>query len=317
MANDNCSRLGSEAPFHPAAATGRRLKLLLWGDSGAGKTTLALHFPGCVVIDLEGGTELYGGTFQFDVLTATTADEMMAAVDWLLNHPHRYRTLVIDPITVYWDALQAKWGRIFLQRNKGGKGHRGEFYELQPRDWITLKAEFKELVRKLIALDMNVIVTARQKAQYADSGFMRVIGETFDGEKSLPYLFDTILHLYRDKDGRFLAANMKDRSNKLPIGDFEVSYALLERCLGAGALDRASTPVAMVTAHQLDALRHFIAASGMYPEAVTERLRAYGADSLESLTEANAQTIIDKFTAAGFVPAQPTTETQEADHAES
>ena len=34
---------------------------------------------------------------------------------------------------------------------------------------------------------MNVIITARQKTQYADSGFMRAIGETFDGEKSLPY----------------------------------------------------------------------------------------------------------------------------------
>jgi hypothetical protein len=291
------------------------LKLFLWGDSGAGKTTLALHFPGCVVIDLEGGTELYGGAFTFDVLKATTADEVMAAVDWLLQHPHGYRTLVIDPITVYWDALQAKWGRIFLQRNKGGKGHHGEFYELQPRDWTTLKAEFKELVRKLIALDMNVIVTARQKAQYAGSGFMRVIGETFDGEKSLPYLFDTILHLTRDPDGRFMATNMKDRSNRLPSGKFELTYALLEQCLGADALDRAPTPVAMVTAQQLDGLRHFIAASGMYPEAVAERLRAYGADSLESLTEANAQLIIEKFEAAGFATAQLSTTTQEEDHA--
>lgn len=308
-------RPNNGSPFLMGARARRRLKLLLWGDSGAGKTTLALRFPGCVVIDLEGGTELYGDTFSFDVLKATTADEAMAAVDWLLTHPHEYRTLVIDPITVYWDALQAKWGRIFLQRNKGGKGHHGEFYELQPRDWVTLKAEFKELVRKLIALDMNVIVTARQKAQYADAGFMRKVGETFDGERTLPYLFDTILHLYRDKDGRFMAANMKDRSNKLPIGDFEVSYALLEQCLGADALDRAPTPVAMVTTQQLECLRHFIAASGMYPEAVVERLRTYGADSLEGLTEVNAQLIIDKFTAAGFAPAQLSATTQEDDHA--
>lgn len=310
-------RPNNGSPFLMGARAGRRLKLLLWGDSGAGKTTLALRFPGCVVIDLEGGTELYGGAFTFDVLKATTADETMAAVDWLLVNPHEYRTLIIDPITVYWDALQAKWDVIFLQRNKGGKGHHGEFYEKQPKDWVTLKAAFKEFIRKLIALDMNVIVTARQKAQYADSGFMRVVGETFDGEKSLPYLFDTILHLYRDDTGRFMAANMKDRSNRLPSGKFEVSYALLEQCLGADALDRAPTPVAMVTVQQLEGLRHFITASGMKPDAVIERLRAYGAGSLESLTEANAQLIIDKFTAAGFVPAQPSTTTEEADHAES
>jgi hypothetical protein len=307
----------SSCPFASAVAANRRLKLLLWGDSGAGKTTLALHFPGCVVIDLEGGTELYGGTFPFDVLKATTADEVMAAVDWLLTHPHEYRTLVIDPITVYWDALQAKWGRIFLQRNKGGKGHHGEFYELQPRDWTTLKAEFKELVRKLIALDMNVIVTARQKAQYADSGFMRVIGETFDGEKSLPYLFDTILHLARDADGRFMAENMKDRSNRLPNGKFVVSYELLEQCLGVDALARPAAPPAPATPDQLDLLRHLITASGIEASVVATRLQSYGASRLEELTEANAQLIIAKFTAAGYAPAQPTTEAQEADHAES
>ena len=175
------------SPFEPAPVTDRRLKALFWGDSGAGKTTLALRFPHPAVIDLEGGTVHYGGQFDFEVLKATTADEVMAAVDWLLTHEHPYRTLVIDPITIHWDALQAKWSQIFLQRNKGGKGHHGEYYELQPRDWVTMKAEFKLLVRKLLQLDMNVIVTARQKALYSDSGFMRVIGETFDGEKSLPY----------------------------------------------------------------------------------------------------------------------------------
>ena len=98
---------------------------------------------------------------------------------------------------------------------------------------MTIKAECKELIRKLIALDMNVIVTARQKALYADAGFMRAIGETFDGEKSLPYLFDSILRLYRDDNGRFMAENLKDRSDKLPRGQFEVSYDRLERAWAA------------------------------------------------------------------------------------
>lgn len=150
------------APFRKAESLDKRLKLFLWGDSGVGKTTLALQFPEPAVIDLEGGADLYGASFDFDVLRATTADEAMAAVEWLLTHAHSYRTLVVDPITVYWDALQRKWSDIFLRRNKGTKGHRYEFYDLQPRDWMAVKAEFKDFVRKLIALDMNVIVTARQ-----------------------------------------------------------------------------------------------------------------------------------------------------------
>lgn len=289
-------------PFQPAKATNRRLKLFLWGDSGAGKTTLALRFPHPAVIDLEGGTEHYGDTFSFEVLKATTADEVMAAVDWLRTNEHPYRTLVIDPITLYWDALQRKWSDIFLRRNKSSKGHRQEFYDLQPRDWMTLKAEFKELIRKLIELDMNVVITARQKTQYADAGFMRAIGETFDGEKSLPYLFDSILRLYRDDKGRFMAENMKDRSGKLPHGHFEVRYEEIERRLGVDTLQRQAEPLHMATAEQLDRIRHFVSASGMKEETVSERLRDYQATCLEELTAENAAKIIEK-----FEQAQPTT----------
>ncbi|MCP4662411.1 MAG: AAA family ATPase [bacterium] len=286
------------SPFVRASATGRRLKLFLWGDSGAGKTTTALQFPGPAVIDPEGGSEHYGGDFIFDVLKATTADEIASAVDWLLTHDHKYRTLVIDPITLYWDALQSKWSDIFLRRNKGSKGHRLEYYSFQARDWMTIKAEWKELIRKLLALDLNVIVTARQKALYADRGFMRQVGETFDGEKSLPYLFDTILHLYRDEAGRFMAENLKDRTNKLPQGRFEISYQLLADRIGEESLGRKAVPLELVTPSQLETLRHLITASGMKQETVKERLAAYGASRLEDLTTENADLIIMKLKAA-------------------
>lgn len=305
------------SPFQPAESTGRRLKLLLWGDSGSGKTTLSIQFPGVALIDLEGGADHYGDTFKFKVLKATTADEISQAVDWLLSHEHDFQTLVIDPITMYWDSLQAKWNEILLRRNKGSKGHRLEYYDMQPRDWQLIKAEHKELIRKLIQLDMNVIVTARQKTLYSDQGFMKPIGETFDGEKSLPFLFDSILRLYRDDKGRFMAENLKDRANKLPHGHFEVSFEKLERCLGSESLSRNAEPIRLASAEQLNTLRHFIAVSGMKQETVLERLTAYGADSLETLTQPNAQLIIEKFEAAGMPSAEPATSTEETDHAES
>lgn len=299
--------VGGGSPFQPATQTDRRLKLFLWGDSGVGKTTLALRFPSPVVIDLEDGCALYGGAFAFAVLKTSTADEVIAAVDWLLTHPHDYRTLVIDPITIFWEALQAKWNRIFLMRNRGGKGHRGDFYELQPRDWVTLKAEFKEFVRKLIALDLNVVVTARLKTQYSDSGFMRAVGESFDAEKSLPYLFDSILHLYRGEGGQFMAENIKDRTNRLPRGRFEVSYELIEQSLGSEALAREAKPVALATPEQIARIRHFIGVFGMKEEQVVARLAAYGASCVAALTTENAQLIIDKFTAAAAAKAAPNT----------
>ena len=141
-------------------------------------------------------------------------------------------------------------------------------------------------------------MAARQKVQYADTGFMRPVGETFDGEKSLPYVFDSILRLYRDENGRFMAVNLKDRSNKLPHGHFEVSYEVIERRLGRDALLREAVPVRSVTTSQLEQLHAAIAASGMGPEVLCRRLAAYDAERLEDLTEGNAQLILDKLAVA-------------------
>ena len=245
----------NSSPFQKAQLREKRLKALFWGDSGVGKTTLSLQFPHPVLIDLEGGADLYGDSFDFDVLRASTADQAMEAIDWLGTHQHPYRTLIIDPITVFWDSIQQKWSVIFLRRNKGSKGFKFEFYDLQPRDWQTIKSEFKDFVRKLIALDLNVIVTARQKVKYADSGFMQSVGETFDGGKSLPYLFDTIVRLYRDDQGRFMGECLKDRSNKLPRGEFECSYQVFEGAFGKDMLGREAQPLVLATDKQLQQIR--------------------------------------------------------------
>lgn len=300
------------SPFQKAGSLEKRPKIFLWGESGAGKTTLALRFPKPVVVDLEGGTDLYGEIFDFDVLRATTADEVMEAVQWLLTHRHPYRTFVLDPITVYWDALQKKWSDIFLRRNRGSKGYKFEFYDLQPRDWMTVKAEFKELIRKLIALDMNVIVTARQKVQYADGAFMKAIGETFDGEKSLPYHFDTIVRLHRDEKGRFLGECLKDRSNKLPTGEFDCSFARFEELFGKKALTRKARPVALATDEQKRQIRDHVARFEMSPEQVARRLSAYGAEGLDDLTEDSARVILTKFESALAQRGEPATSGKES-----
>ena len=302
-------------PFKRASSADKRLKAFLWGDSGVGKTTMSLQFPSPVVIDLEGGTDLYGGAFEFDVLRATDADEVNAAVDWLAANEHAYRTLIIDPITIFWDALQKKWSDIFLRRNKGSKGFKFEFYDLQPRDWMTIKAEFKEFVRKLIALDMNVIVTAREKTKYRDGGFMQAIGETFDGEKSLPYLFDVVLRLFVDEKGRHMAKALKDRSNKLPKQDFEINYGVFEGLFGKETLTREAKPTLRqevvadappqaqpaaehATDEQIKSIQGLLRQLGLTHTQVKKRLAAYGAQTLDDLSAESAKVIIEKLEAA-------------------
>ncbi len=292
------TKKGGENPFKKAEASDRRIKAFFWGDAGSGKTVLALQFPKPVMIDLEGGSVLYRASRKFEVMDATTADEVMEAVNFLLAGNHDYRTLIIDPITIYWQALQAKYSEIFLRRNKGSKGYRFEFYDFQPKDWLTIKAELKMLVRKLIALDMNVIVTAHQKTKYKEGEMMVSAGETFDAEKGLPFMFDVIVQLYVDEKGRHFGKTIKDRSEKLPKDPFPMEYALFERMFGAEALGRKAKAVEFATDEQKEQIRTFIQSSGMTSEQVSARLADYGATTVDDLTKAKAAEIIKKISAA-------------------
>jgi hypothetical protein len=280
-------------PFVKASKLKKRLKLLLWGDLGTGKTTLALQFPKPVVIDMDGSTDLYGDKFDFDVLRANDPDEVMKAIDWLLSNKHDYSTLVIDPITIYWESLQKKWSEIFLKRNKGGKGHRFEFYDLQVRDWMTIKAEFKELIRKLIALDMNIIVTAREKVKYKDGGFMVADGETFDGEKSLPYEFDTVVRCYKNSKGVFMGMKVKDRNEKLPES-FKLDYALFDDVFKDNNLARPAVTIEPISKDQTDWLTTHFKGAGCTVAQVKSRLMPYHAKTINDLTKDNAEILIGK-----------------------
>jgi hypothetical protein len=171
---------------------------------------------------------------------------------------------------------------------------------------MTLKAEFKELIRKLIALDMNVIVTARQKPQYADGAFMRVIGETFDGEKSLPYLFDTIVRLYRDEKGRFRGECLKDRSNKLPVGEFSCSIKMFEPLFGKVTLSHKAQVTGLITDDQKRQICELVACLGLSEQKVRDGLTAYDAENLDELTDKNARLIISKLEATAAIRSHTT-----------
>lgn len=227
-----------DCPFKQATVLPKRAKVLLWSEPGDGKTWTSLQFPDPALIDLEGGADLYGNRFRFDAFRCTTADEVMAAVTWLAAHEHGYKTVIIDSMSVYFDQLQKKWSEIFLLRNRGSKGYRFEYFDMGPREWQTVKAEHKELLRRLSGLPMNVVATARAKPLYADGSFMRVAGTTYDAEKGLGYAFDSVVQLYRDEKGRYMARCTKDRTGLLPPAPFPCTYEVFEKAFGMESLTR-------------------------------------------------------------------------------
>jgi hypothetical protein len=200
--------------FRPPRPPGKRYKIMFWGKSGSLKTKSALEFPRCAYLDNHGSAENYEADYPEHLFfpppgELATIDNTMAAVTTLLSDPGDRLTCVLDDATTAWEQIQAKWSKLFLTRLPKSKGHHAEFYTFQPSDWVHPKRENRALIRRLLALDMNVIVIARAKKEYAgasgDSDFMKVVGEIFAGEPNLVYEFDYVFKLDKTADGKYFA----------------------------------------------------------------------------------------------------------------
>jgi len=235
--------------FEQAAAKGTRLKMYIYGDTGTGKTVTSLHFPSPAIIDTERGSEHYGDKFTFQRLDTAEPSRINQALDELLKDPADFKTLIIDSFSNIWDKIQD----IQLSRMKVKTGNPN--YVIQPIDYKTMNAEVRGIVHKLLALDLNIIVTAKSKLLYSTdkSEFMQVIGTQPDGPKGLPYMFDTVLELVKDDEGVRKAITHKDRTNSLPP-DFEFNYQEMVKHLGIDGLERE--PVVFNQQEALDGLSH-------------------------------------------------------------
>ncbi len=217
-------------PFTPASLVSKKLKVLVYGESGSGKTWFALSFPGRIaVIDTEGGSELYGGRSdvqEFDVLRTKSYEEVMGALEFIERDAGKtYQTVVVDPLTVVWQVLQEAAQIKNERRVKEGKL---KDPSLTYRDWGVVKARVNRLYVRLTNLPVHVVVIARNKDVFQKQGDDMVkIGDKPDSEKSTPYHFDVILRMVHDKQG-FYAVVEKDRSSVLPASVDSITYAALD-----------------------------------------------------------------------------------------
>lgn len=268
----------------------KRLKMLLYGPAGIGKTTASIQFPKPYLADTERGAENEqyvkllndaGGAYFF----TTDPDELVAEVTSLLSEKHDYRTLVIDPLTViYNDLLDKAAAEVGTDFGK----HKG------PAD-----RKIKHLLALLLRLDMNVIITSHAKPRWErakdSKGKDTVIenGLTFDCYGRLDYLFDLVLEVGKRGKER-VARVVKTRIEAFPEGDvFPFSYSEIAARYGKGILEKQPVPQELASAEMVAEIQRLIKAMHIPSETTDKWLDKAGAQTWKEMPAKSLQACID------------------------
>jgi hypothetical protein len=256
----------------PEAVT-KRLKLFMFGPAGVGKSTAAIQFPNAYIIDGEKGTENYDALINAAgsvVFRTNDAFEVVEEVKALLTEKHEFRTLVIDPITpIYNDLIEKAEVKVGTEFGR----HYGE-----------ANKTMKRLSNLIMSLDMNVIITAHAKKEYGTN--LTVLGQTFDGWRSLDYWFDLVVEL--DKKGkRRIGRIKKTRLAAFPDGEaFDWSYAEIRNRWNVDVLERAANAVDLARPEQIDQVTKLLAAVRLPEGTVGKWFSKAGVDAWDDMPAA-------------------------------
>lgn len=207
------------------------IKMLVWGDSGMGKTSLCATAPKPIILSAERGLlslgkknleRLHGVdnpaiAYEIPVIQINNIQDLIDAYNFMLSNPHAkaFRTVLLDSIS--------EIGETVLNNAKRTVKDPRQAYGAMIEQMETVIRQFRDLE------GINVVMLA--KAEYAKDEVTGIskYGPSMPGSKlgqKLPYFFDEVLKLGVNKDAkgnpfRFLQSQpdlqniAKDRSGAL------------------------------------------------------------------------------------------------------
>jgi len=195
-----------------------KLRLLLTGASGSGKTYSALTLataltPGSVgVIDTENGSSnLYGARFEFDVANLYAPFEPESYIQLIKEAEQKYETIIIDSISHEWNG---RGGCLEIQEKLGGR------YQ----DWAKVTPRHIDFFNAIIYSKANIIATARSKEEHeldTSGGKVKVVklGTKSIQREGYAYEFTSVLLLNENN----FASSTKDRTGIFQGRDFVIT----------------------------------------------------------------------------------------------
>jgi phage nucleotide-binding protein len=181
----NIEALDSRKKYH---------NILIYGESGVGKTTFASTAPRPILwLEAEGGTHSIGDPEGIDIARVNGLEDYREALRFLHANPGKYETVVVDSIT----ETQAAILKEIMRAVKANDPTRDEFQPLFS-EWGKVTGVMREITRAFRDLPANTILTALTREDKDDlTGRMRVRPRLSPAlAEEVPAFMDAVIYLY-------------------------------------------------------------------------------------------------------------------------
>lgn len=206
-------------------------KILVMGETGAGKSLFGLSFPKVYALDSETGLSFYEGQAENLLGVANTQDfnELSEAIDEITDmvddDPEAVKTLMIDSETKFYQNLTDASLQV-EEKKARDKGKDVNDSSISQRGWGRIKnigTRLQNMKIDLSAKGVNVISIAQIEDVKEKKGdnFVKV-GERAVMQKNAAYDYDIVIKLFVEQDAKgefhYKGIILKDRTKVTKVG---------------------------------------------------------------------------------------------------
>ena len=195
------------------------VNMVIYGDSGVGKTTLISQLDNAIVLSAEQGL-LSLKKFDIDYIEIANAEDVDEAYE--LVRKSDYDHIVFDSLTEIAEVVLFQIQADLVKKGKG-KDKRQSYGELAEAFGVMIR-KFRDIKGK------NTIFMAKEKNIYDEEGIVIRYAPMMPGRvlpHGLPYLVDEVFCYMMDRKGRYFLTSAdrkrpaKDRSGELETRELD------------------------------------------------------------------------------------------------
>lgn len=192
------------------APTSHKIKALIYGAAGSGKTVFGGTAKDAIFASAEGGLLSIADKAP-NYVNIKSLGDLKEFYAYMATKPHNFKTVIIDSITEINEIIKAD-----IERKTGRN--------MQLQDWGVLAKEIAKILRMFRDLPLNVIFISQEVKEDAAEGELGKILPSLNGKAAtnIAYFMDIVGYIFVDKNGDrkiITGSNQrlltKDRSNKI------------------------------------------------------------------------------------------------------